>query len=200
MIPHLAWSVISTVKTNFIIWETRDWSWKPANFSTKPLAETQWKWADTFKSTEALQKREKMPPFSSYTFHIETVLRKHNGILNHQVSATFPNCRTPYFTLWHILYNLPSTLRNSVKHSDWSRHYFPLKWGGCLGLGCRIFLPVSDLTNSSLTSSANIAGGSLSQIIQLSCWETWRPGLIAIASLAVSRRKRTKLCVFKLTT
>ena len=112
----------------------------------------------------------------------------------------FRIAETPYFTLWHILYNLPSTLRNSVRHNDWSRHYFPLKWGGCLGLGCRIFLPVSDLTNSSLTSSANIAGRSLSRIIQLSCWETWRPGLIAIASLAVARRKPTKLCLFKLTT
>ena len=91
MIPHLAWSVISTVKTNFIIWETRDWSWKPANFSTKPLAETQWKRADTFKSTEALRKHETMPPFSSYPFPVETVLRKRNGILNDQVSATFPN-------------------------------------------------------------------------------------------------------------
>ena len=92
MIPHLAWSVISTVKRNFITWETRDWSWKPANFSTKPLAETQWKRADTFKSTEALRKHETMPPFSSYTFPAVTVLRKRNRILNHQVSATFPNC------------------------------------------------------------------------------------------------------------
>ena len=99
MIPHLAWSVIITVKTNFIIWETRDWSWKPANFSKKPLAETQWKWADTFKSTEALplRKHETMPPFSSYTFPVETVLRKRNGILNHQVSATFPNCGNTLF-------------------------------------------------------------------------------------------------------
>ena len=97
MIPHLAWSVISTVKTNFIIWETRDWSWKPANFSTKPLAETQWKRADTFKSTEALRKHETMPPFSAYTFPVVSVLRKHDGILNHQVSATFPNCGNTLF-------------------------------------------------------------------------------------------------------
>ena len=97
MIPHLAWSVISTVKTNFIIWETRDWSWKPANFSTKPLAETQWKRADTFKSTEALRKHETMPPFSPYTFPVVTVLRKRNGILNRQVSATFPNCGNSSF-------------------------------------------------------------------------------------------------------
>ena len=97
MIPHLAWSVISTVKTNFIIWETRDWSWKPANFNTKPLAETQWKRADTFKSTEALRKHETMPPFSSYTFPVVTVLRKRDGILNHQVSATFPNCGNTLF-------------------------------------------------------------------------------------------------------
>ena len=97
MIPHLAWSVISTVKTNFIIWETRDWSWKPANFSTKPPAETQWKRADTFKSTEALRKHETMPPFSAYTFPVVSVLRKRDGILNHQVSATFPNCGNTLF-------------------------------------------------------------------------------------------------------
>ena len=97
MIPHLAWSVISTVKTNFIIWETRDWSWKPANFSTKPLAETQWKRADTFKSTEALRKHETMPPFSSHTFPVVTVARKRNGIFNHQVSAAFPNCGNTSF-------------------------------------------------------------------------------------------------------
>ena len=97
MIPHLAWRVISTVKTNFIIWETRDWSWKPANFSTKPLAETQWKRADTFKSTEALRKHETMPPFSSYTFPVVTLLLKRDGILNHQVSATFPNCGNTLF-------------------------------------------------------------------------------------------------------
>ena len=52
---------------------------------------------DTFKSTEALRKHEAMPPFSSYTFPVETVLRKRNGILNHQVSATFPNCGNTLF-------------------------------------------------------------------------------------------------------
>ena len=102
MILHLAWSVISTVKT-IIIWETRDWSWKPANFSTKPFVETRWKRADMFKSTEALQKHKKMPSFSSYTFPVETVLWKHNGILNHQVSATFPNCGN---TLFHPVTHL----------------------------------------------------------------------------------------------
>ena len=104
MIPHLAWSVISTVKTNFIIWETRDWSWKPANFSTKPFVEMRWKRADMFKSTEALQKHKKMPPFSSYTFPVETVLWKRNGILNHQVSATFPNCgNTLFHSVTHLI-------------------------------------------------------------------------------------------------
>ena len=113
MIPHLAWSVISTVKTNFIIWETRDRSWKPANFSTKPLAETQWKRADTFKSTEALRKHETMPPFSSYTFPVETVLRKRNGILNHQVSATFPNCGN---TLFHPVVIFKSRCKFHIYH------------------------------------------------------------------------------------
>ena len=93
----LAWSVISTVKTNFVIWETRDWSWKPTNFSTKPLAARQWKRADTFKSTEALRKHETMPPFSSYSFPVEKVRRKRNRILNYQVFATFPNCRNSLF-------------------------------------------------------------------------------------------------------
>ena len=116
MIPHLAWSVISTVKTNFIIWETRDWSWKPANFSTKPLAETQWKRADTFKSTEALQKHETMLPFSSYTFPVETVARKRNGILNHRVSATLPNCGN---TLFHPVLGLKGLkARSTFKKND----------------------------------------------------------------------------------
>ena len=38
-----------------------------------------------------------MPPFSSYTFPVETVARKSNGILNHRVSATFPNCGNTFF-------------------------------------------------------------------------------------------------------
>ena len=111
MIAHLAWSVIRTVKTNFIVWENRNWSWKPANFSTKPLKETQWKQADTFKSMEALRKHETMPPFSSYTFPVETVLRKRNGILNHQVSATFPNCGN---TLFHRVRVLKCTILSAT--------------------------------------------------------------------------------------
>ena len=79
-----------------------DWSWKPANFSTKPLAETQRKRADTFKSTKALRKHETMRPFPTYTFPVETAVRKRNGILNHQVSATFPNCGN---TIFHPVYN-----------------------------------------------------------------------------------------------
>ena len=42
-----------------------------------------------------------MPPFSSYTFPVETVRRKRNWILNHQVSATFLNCRN---TLFHPVF------------------------------------------------------------------------------------------------
>ena len=99
LMGHRKWAtvVISTVKTNFMIWETRDWSYKPENCSKKPLAETQWKLADTFKSTEALRKHETIPPFSSYTFPVVTVPRKRNGNLNHQVSATFPNCENTLF-------------------------------------------------------------------------------------------------------
>ena len=44
-----------------------------------------------------LRKHETMPPFSSYTFPVETVVRKRNGMLNHQVSATFPSCGNTLF-------------------------------------------------------------------------------------------------------
>ena len=94
MIPHLAQGNQYSCNKFYYM---RNQGPKPANFSTKPLAETQWKLADSFNSTEALGKHEIMPPFSSYTFLVEIVLRKHNGILNYQVSATFPNCGNTLF-------------------------------------------------------------------------------------------------------
>ena len=102
MIPHLAQGNQYSCNKFYYM---RNQGPKPANFSTKPLAETQWKLADTFKSTEALRKHEIMPPFSSYTFLVETVLRKHNGILNYQVSATFPNCGNTLFH--HVILSWP---------------------------------------------------------------------------------------------
>ena len=84
---------------------------------TKPLAETQWKRADTFKSTEALRKHETMPPFSSYTFPVVTVARKRNGILNHQVSAAFPNCGNTLFLpvlVQTLIQMLPAVASTSI--------------------------------------------------------------------------------------
>ena len=139
MIPHLAWSVISTVKTIFIIWETRDWSWKPENFSTKLLAETQWKRADTFKSTEALQKQKNA---SIFILHISRPNRPAETQRNFEPSG-FSNISelpkhliSPCDTSYTTCHPPCETLYNTVTDQDTTFHWSEMD---VYGLGVEFF-------------------------------------------------------------
>ena len=102
MIPHLAWSVISTVKTNFIIWETRDWSWKPANFSTKPLAETQWKRAATFNQWKRCGNTKECLHFHLTRFPSKLSHGNATEFWTIRFPQHFRIAETSYFTLWNV--------------------------------------------------------------------------------------------------
>ena len=88
--------ILSTVKISFILRETRNW--KPANFDTKPLAETQWKQTDTFKSTDGSAAKTRNDP-SIFILHVSRRNRRAETQRNfkNQVFATFLNCGNTLF-------------------------------------------------------------------------------------------------------